>query len=293
MKTSTSRILIAGHGYLGRALAQSLKQAGNTIMSISLSGAHSDYACDLSVNSQLATLVQSWKTEDCLPDYIVFCTSSPKGSGLSGYEQSYLQAAANILEGLPNIPLIFTSSTSVYAQQQGELVTEESEAIGAAKTGKVLRKTEDLILNQNGIVLRLAGIYGPQRSFLLKKFLTGQASVEEQGGKYINHIHQQDAVSAIEFFIYQHQNSADNYTWQGGSIYNVCDSQPLNQKQCYTQLSEIFELPYPPSKARNTKTKRGWSDKQVSNHKLISLGWKPQHPYFLKSAQKVANTLDL
>ncbi len=285
-----SRILIAGHGYLGQALAELLTSQNQLVTTISLSGTGSDYACDLSQLDELQPLVQKWQDHHTLPDYIVLCTSSPKGSGLEGYEQSYLKSAQNIIQLLPNSKLIFTSSTSVYAQQQGEVVTEESEALGAAKTGKVLRQTEDLILKHAGLVLRLAGIYGPRRSFLLKKFIKGEASIEEQGSKYINHVHRDDVVSAIEFFIKQHQEQG---AWKGSEIYNVCDSNPLTQQECYTSLAEIFQLPYPPSKPKNTQTKRGWSDKQVSNAKLCALGWSPQYPYFSDAAQEVANTLDL
>ena len=286
---TNSRILIAGHGYLGRALAISLRAQNLRVNTVSLSGTGSDYACDLSDFSTLQDLAAQWKESSELPEYIVLCTSSPTGSGLEGYQQSYLQAAQNIITLLPQAKLVFTSSTSVYAQQQGELVTEESIAVGAARTGKVLRETEDLVMEHGGIVLRLAGIYGPQRSFLLKKFIRGEASVEEEGTKYINHVHRDDAASAVEFCIKQH---VEQGTWMGSQVYNVCDSRPLTQQECYTRLAIIFELPYPPSKSRNTQSKRGWSDKQASNAKLCALGWKPKYPCFLEAAQEVANTLD-
>ncbi len=285
-----SRVLIAGHGYLGQALAALLSSQNHAVTTISLSGAGSDYACDLSDFSALESLVMLWENQSTSPDYIVLCTSSPRGSGLEGYEQSYLNSAQNIIQLLPQAKLIFTSSTSVYAQQHGEIVLEESEALGAAQTGAILRKTEDLVLNHGGLVLRLAGIYGPGRSFLLKKFIKGEASIEEKGSKYINHVHRDDAASAIDFFIKQ---ELEHRIWFGGQIYNVCDSNPLTQQECYTKLAQIFQLPYPASKSRNTQTKRGWSDKQVSNAKLCALGWEPKHPYFPDSAQEVANTLDL
>ena len=57
--------------------------------------------------------------------------------------------------------LAFTSSTSVYAQGDGEWVTEESPAEPDRETGRVLRATEEFVLAGGGIVARLAGIYGP------------------------------------------------------------------------------------------------------------------------------------
>ena len=57
----------------------------------------------------------------------------------------------------PQALLLFTSSTSVYAQRDGEWVTEESAAEPDNETGRILRTTEELILDRGGIVARLGG----------------------------------------------------------------------------------------------------------------------------------------
>lgn len=61
--------------------------------------------------------------------------------------------------------LLFTSSTSVYAQNTGEWVTEESLAKPDRETGRILRETEELVLAHRGCIARLAGIYGPARLY--------------------------------------------------------------------------------------------------------------------------------
>ncbi len=74
--------------------------------------------------------------------------------------------------------MLFTSSTSVYAQRDGSWVTEESETKPARETGRILLETEEFVLGHGGIVARLAGIYGPGRSALLSKFLAGEAIID-------------------------------------------------------------------------------------------------------------------
>ena len=93
----------------------------------------------------------------------------------------YLDGARNLLETFPGSKLLFTSSTSVYAQRDGSWVTEESDAKPMRETSRVLLETERLVLADAGIVARLAGIYGPGRSALLNKFLNGHS--DHRSGK--------------------------------------------------------------------------------------------------------------
>jgi len=105
----------------------------------------------------------------------------------------------NIQSVFPNTPLIFVSSSSVYAQINGETVTEDSPSEPTRETGKILKRAEATVLSNQGIVARLSGIYGPGRSVLIKRLLKGEAQIEEDGRRLINQIHQQDAAGALLF----------------------------------------------------------------------------------------------
>ena len=54
-----------------------------------------------------------------------------------------------------------------------------------------------MVLDAGGTVVRLSGIYGPGRSVILGKFLGGRAVIEEDGRRYLNQIHRDDAARAI------------------------------------------------------------------------------------------------
>jgi nucleoside-diphosphate-sugar epimerase len=269
-------LLLCGHGYLGQAISRDFLATGWNVAALSRSGDDGSQACDLSSKEDVAAL-------DVEPDFIVHCASSGRG-GAEAYRAVYLEGSRHLLDRFPGVPLLFTSSTSVYAQIDGSEVTEESPAEPDRETGKILRETEDLVLSHGGIVTRLSGIYGPHRSVILKKFLSGEAVIEEDGRRYLNQIHRDDAAAAI--LCLSSQPSTRN-----SQLYNLTDSHPLTQRQCYENLSSIFSRPLPPTGPRDPDRKRGWTHKRVSSAKLRALGWQPRFPSFLDAAESIAPTL--
>ncbi len=239
----------------------------------SLSGGDGSIACDVGDPAAVAQLPPA--------DFIVHCAASGRG-GAEAYQHVYVDGCRNLLEKFPGAPLLFTSSTSVYAQTDGSVVTEESPAIPDRETGSLLLAAEAITLGAGGIVARLSGIYGPGRSVILKKFLSGEAVIEEDGRRFLNQIHRDDAARAIF-----HLATSD----ARGGIFNVSDSTSLTQLGCYEKLAEKFSLPLPPSGPRDLNRKRGWTHKQVANEKLRATGWQPEFPSFIDAAVAISQTL--
>ena len=189
------RIVIAGCGFIGLAAARLFHRASWQVLGV-VSSAESATALasepfavapsDFTTRDAFDGLA-SWR--DC--EAVIHCASSGRG-GADTYRRVYLEGARNLIEGLRPDVLLFTSSTSVYAQSSGEWVTEESATEPERETGRVLREAEQLVIERGGCVARLAGIYGPGRSVLLKKFLTGEAVIEEGGSRWINQAHRDD-----------------------------------------------------------------------------------------------------
>ena len=59
-------------------------------------------------------------------DAVIHCASSGGGDA-EAYREIYLNGGRHLLETFPKARVLFTSSTSVYAQRDGSRVTEESE----------------------------------------------------------------------------------------------------------------------------------------------------------------------
>jgi nucleoside-diphosphate-sugar epimerase len=263
--------MVVGAGYLGGELVRVFRAAEWDAQAASLGGGEGLLACDVSDLDAVSSLPDA--------DVVVHCAASGRG-GEDAYRKVYLDGCRNLVARYPEARLVFTSSSSVYAQHAGELVTEVSETVPDRVTGEILLDAERVILQAGGVVARLAGIYGPGRSVLLRKFLEGEAMIEEDGRRFINTIHRNDAARAI-----LHLCGLDPFP--GGEIFNVADSVTLTQLEVYRGLAEMFGKDLPPHGPRDLNRKRGWTHKQVSNQKLCAVGWEPLYPCFLDAVAEL------
>ena len=267
------RILIAGCGYVGSATAELFHKSGWTV---------EGWTSSAETAEQLAKsagyLVRAVDLTD--PDAVagaashfdaVIQSASSRGGGADAYRQIYLCAANNLAAAFPDALILLTSSTSVYAQTDGEWVTEESAANPAREAGRVLRETEEFVLARGGIVARLAGIYGPGRSALLRKFLDGTAVLDPASDRFVNQAHRDDIAAALLLLVEQKRR---------GEIYNVSDHHPISQRECYAWLAAHLHRPLPPIIASAVERKRGATNKRVSSEKLQAIGWSPRFPTF-------------
>jgi len=275
----SATLLIAGHGYLGQELRRQASAAGWRVSALSKSGDQHSLPCDLTNREAVRTLASTLEP----PTTIVLAASSDRG-GPDAYRAIFLDGTRNLLSTFPDSHLLFVSSTSVYHQTDGSLVTEESLTAPVRETSRILLDAEKLILASTGTVARLAGLYGPTRSVILKRFLQDQALIEEDGRRFLNQIHLADAAAALLHLASRSESSRSQ-------IYNLADSSPLHQGDCYLALAQLFERALPPTGPRPENPKRAWTHKRVSNEKLRATGWEPTHPSFVDAAQEVARSL--
>jgi nucleoside-diphosphate-sugar epimerase len=187
------------------------------------------------------------------------------------YRLVYVEGLRNVLRGFAPRQFVITASTSVYAQTDGSWVDEMSETKPNRETGRILLEAEAIALSSGGFVARLSGLYGPGRSVLLRKFLSGEAVIEGDGTRWINQIHRDDAAKAVVHLL---TRSAP------AGIYNVTDNAPATQRQVYGWLADSFHRPLPPAGPPDLDRKRGWTSKRVSNARLRKTGWQPTFPTY-------------
>jgi len=273
------RILIAGCGYVGQAAADLLHAANWAVEGWTASEESAAALSAKPYRIRKVDISNRDQVAECLRafDAVVHCASS-RGGGVEDYRQIYLDGARNLLDQFGGAKMLFTSSTSVYAQCDGSWVTEETGTRPSRETGRVLLKTEKLVLNRGGTVARLAGIYGPARSALLSKFLAGTAVIDPENDRFINQVHRDDIASALFLLLSQEV--------EGNRIYNVVDDQPIPQSDCYGWLAQRLNRPLPAIGKSTGQRKRGNSNKRVSNAKLRRLGWIPRYPTFAVAMEK-------
>src|SRR5882724_1193431 len=201
------RVLIVGCGYVGLPLGAELVRQGHEVAGIRRRQSSEPELRAVGIIPLIADITQP---EDLarIPakyDWVVNCVSSSRG-GMDEYEAVYLRGNRNLIEWLAAAPTkkyVNTTSTSVYGQTDGSIVDETSPTEPHAETAKILVAAENLLLQAArvrkfpAIILRIAGIYGPDRGYWFKQYLKGEARIEGKGERVMNMIHRDDVVGSI------------------------------------------------------------------------------------------------
>jgi nucleoside-diphosphate-sugar epimerase len=279
-------VLIIGCGFLGEAAADLFSAQGESVLGLvrtvesrsKLSGRAFETAlCDVTSDTSVAAL--SPRLEGV--PLVLYAVSSGGGTA-ADYAAIYRDGLRRVLFAWKPQRLIFVSSTSVYGQNDGSWITEESPTLPERDTARVLLEAEELALHYGGIVARLTGIYGPGRSMLLRKFLSGEAVIEEGGRRWLNQIHRDDGASALL------RLAAPSVP---AGIYNVTDDTPVSQRELYGWMADFLQRPLPPEGASSEFRKRGITSKRISNEKLRSLGWTPDYPSYREALPELVAAL--
>jgi nucleoside-diphosphate-sugar epimerase len=282
MSVLPQKILLIGAGYFGKPTAYQLRKLGCQVSlwvkspqsrdTLSKEG-FKTYAADVSEKN-------SWPTVSKNFDAVIFMPST-NGGDEHDYEKLYLRGmrlAAEHFSG--KTKLLFISSTSVYPQQNGEWVDETSPTDNTSQKSTSLLAAERIALSQGGTVIRLSGIYGPGRSAMFKRLAQRRPLSIHDANRWLNHIHRDDAVSAIIHMLAQ----------PAGHTINATDSLPVTRIELYHWLAAHTGLPELPLSNEREPRKRGNTNKRVSNKKLLSLGWTPAYPTYKQGYEHILSS---
>jgi len=278
------KCLIVGCGYVGLPLGAELVRLGHEVAGLRRQASAENelkaagirpLVGDVTRPESLARLPHAF-------DWVVNCVASGGGTA-EEYRRIYLQGTRHLMEWLSATPpqkFVYTGSTSVYGQTDGSPVKETSPTEPLVETAKVLLETEKLLLTAVGerkfpaVILRVAGIYGPDRGHAFKQFLKNEARIEGDGLRFLNMIHRDDLVGCLIAVL---------KSGRAGEIYNTVDDEPVTQANFFQWLAEELGREPPPMVPENPEAdrKRGVTNKRVSNRKLkMELGHQFKYPNF-------------
>jgi nucleoside-diphosphate-sugar epimerase len=297
------KCLIVGCGYVGLPLGVELVRRGHEVFGLRRSAP--DELKAAGIHPLIADITKP-ETFARLPrdfGWVVNCAASGGGSA-DDYRKIYLEGNRNLISWLADSPpekFVFTSSTSVYGQNDGSVVTEESPTKPAEETAKVLVEAERFLLEVMGgsgtgvppvrtethgrdaratifpaVILRVAGIYGSGRGHWFRQFLKGEARIEGDGSRWLNMIHRDDVIGCI---------IAALERGKPGEIYIAVDDEPVTQLEFFEWLAAGLKRPLPPGIPADVdiRRKRGATNKRVSNAKLrAELNYEFRFPNFRK-----------
>ncbi len=278
-----ANILIAGCGDIGSRLGVNLAADGHKVWGLKRNTA--------TLASQIQPLPGDLANPDdlILPDErldYVFYTAAADGYNEASYRVAYVDGVANLLAALAAAGqqpqrVLLVSSTSVYAQQQGEWVDEDSPAEASGFSGRCIREGEELLWSgpYAATVIRFGGIYGPGRSRLIDSLRDGTARCVQ--GAYSNRIHSQDCARAL-----QHLMALD----EPESLYLGVDNDPALSCDVMCWLAEQLGVDGPQVSAHQDGTrKRSAGSKRCSNARLRASGFGFLYPDYRQGYATMLN----
>lgn len=210
------------------------------------------------------------------PDYLVYCVAASQHDE-AGYRAAYVDGLRNVLSwlqarGQQPRRLLFVSSSSVFAQQDGQWVDETAPTEPTGYSGKIMLDAERLA-HDSGIpasVVRLTGIYGPGREWLLSQVRQGYR-VAQQSPLYGNRIHAEDAASLLAYLL-----DADARGVTLEDCYIGVDDDPAPLADVVAWLREYLGVTEWSDEQRVRRT----GSKRCSNARARALGWAPVYPSY-------------
>ncbi|NNG60969.1 SDR family NAD(P)-dependent oxidoreductase, partial [Pseudomonas fragi] len=209
-------------------------------------------------------------------DYLVYSAAATDHDE-AGYQAAYIEGLKHTLgwlkqKGQQPKRLLFVSSSGVYSQTEGEWVDETSPAEATSYSGRIMREAEQIALN-SGIaasVVRLTGIYGPGREWMLGQVRKGYR-VAVDPPLYGNRIHADDAGGLLAFLL-----QADLLGKTLEDCYIGVDNAPVPLAEVVGWLRERLGIT---EWAAEASVRRAGS-KRCSNARAKALGWEPRYPSY-------------
>lgn len=261
--------LILGCGYLGARVARRWRVAGQEVFVVTRDR---ERAAALAADGYRPIVADVLRPASLvhLPaaETVLFAIGYDRAAGASIHDV-FVGGLQAVLGALPEVTgkFIYISSTGVYAQSQGEWVDEESPCQPQRAGGRACLGAEQALaahrLGSHAIVLRMAGLYGPNRIPSAAEIRRHQPiATPEQG--YLNLIHVDDAVSIVL--------AADERA-SPPRIYAASDGQPVERRAYYEQLARLLGAPPPRfavPPADSPAAVRAASDKRVRNTRMLA-----------------------
>lgn len=209
-------------------------------------------------------------------DYVVI-TLSPNEMSDSAYHATYVMGLQNILLRLNQQKLrklLWVSSTSVYGQEDGSEIDENSPTLPTRYSGKRQLEAEQLLnaLAEKACVVRFAGIYRDTTHRLIDQLLVGKLSNNIKRDYVTNRIHINDCVGILQHLI---QLDAQGIVIK--HLYLGVDSSPVLYSELINWLACQLNLPLS-SQAEPTIPRVG--SKRCLNHRIINSGYQFTYPTY-------------
>jgi nucleoside-diphosphate-sugar epimerase len=263
--------LIFGCGYLGLRVARLWRAAEDQVFAVTRSAERAEQLASEGLVPLVADVTAESQIHVPQGVRTVLWAVGYSRSRLPGgtIHDVYIGGLDKTLRWLPPTVerFIYISSTGVYGQVTGSEVDETSPCQPTREGGQACLAAEELLrtssLANKTVILRLAGIYGPNRIPRSKDLLAG-TPIDAPSDGWLNLIHVDDAARIV--LLAEH-------IVEPPKLYVVSDGQPVIRGDYYRELARLLGAPPPHfvlPPADSPAAARAASDKRVNPRRLFA-----------------------
>lgn len=293
MQNVNMKKLVVGCGYLGQRVAAAWRNQGNDVYVLTRSKQRAESLRQLGYLPIVGDITQqnSLDALACLGGLatVLFAVGYDRKAEPS-IREVYVEGLRQTLTALaPNAidRFIYISSTGVYGQSGDEWIDEESPCVPTREGGQACLAAEELLqshatLGGRIVVLRLAGIYGPDRVPRIND-LRNLNPLQINADSYLNLIHVDDGCRVV---LATESVATPN-------LFVVADGTPVRRRDFYNYAGELLEVPvtFAPLSDQASARQRSAGGKRCRVNKLQNqVEFESQYPTYREGLQQILNT---
>lgn len=267
LETSVAR-LIVGCGYVGKRLAKYWQSLGDDNVFVTTRSASRAHEFERAGFKPIVYDVTE-ENQVKLPtvETLVFAVGFDRTTGHS-VEEVYVEGLRRLLDANPQVQrFIYISSTGVYGQTDGGWVDEKSECNPKRDGGKACLAAELLLeshetFGAKTVILRMAGIYGPDRLPMAAVLQRGEP-LKVAADAHLNLIHVDDIVRVIAAC--EEISTPEKFC--------VSDGQPVLRRDFYEYLARELGTSQPTFEAAepgSSRAERARGSKRIKNDRMVA-----------------------
>jgi nucleoside-diphosphate-sugar epimerase len=258
------RVLVAGCGWLGRAIAARLAVRGDRVHAVVRTEESAQRLRDEGLDATALDLAMPGAGEALPPFDAAVTAHAAAGHDEAAYRRAYVDATRAVIHAAGTARVVYVSSTGVFGRGDGSWVDETTEPDPDGATQEVLLEAERLVRGAGGIIVRCSGLYGPGRRGILDRVRSGALSFGSGDGAWMNFCHRDDAAAIVLAALDRGRAAA---------VYHASDAEPATRREVVAWIAGHLAIQPRASTADSSRGNRRVSSEATRRELGVTLAY--------------------